>query len=113
MKNIANIVVIAVSLLAAATAFAQAQPSASENCAQQTRIAQPTPAERMQMCELAQREAIKRIAEIKRVPASQGAKYLNEVIENQRTQQQLITMQTHIAEGACAVAFGEPTPTTP
>ncbi len=103
-----SIVMTAAIPLAIATASAQSLPSASENCVQ--RVAQPTPAERMQICELAQRNAIERIAEIRSVPTNKGAMYLNEVVENQRTQQQLIAMQTHIAEGACAVAFGEPAP---
>jgi hypothetical protein len=103
-----SIIMTAAIPLAMATAYAQGMQPASENCVQ--RVAQPTPAERMQICELAQRNAIKRIAEIRSVPTNKGAKYLNEVIENQRTQQQLIAMQTHIAEGACAVAFGEPAP---
>jgi hypothetical protein len=103
-----SIVLIVVIPLAIATASAQSLPPAPENCAQ--RVAQPTPAERMQICELAQRNAIKRIAEIRSVPANKDAQYLSEVIENQRTQRQLIAMQTHIAEGACAVAFGEPVP---
>jgi len=78
-----------------------------------TLAAQPTAAERTQMCTSAQAAAMARMAKIETVPVAAAGETLSDYRENLRVRQELIDLQIHTAKVACDAAFRASAPVAP